>query len=183
MASANSGQPGENSAPAAQTGKIVSWEQFLFPRKKRRHNRLTISFSLMKCQVTWLWMASVLSFTRSNTSWGNWETFVIKTNSTIIVHSFKIIILFPHSINPIYGGQRSFEVPRSVKLHKKLSSPKTNQSCRQFIYCLIKTLDFEKVVFLRDLWKANRVYENSFSNYRHEKAVHLDRKVKKYGFY
>lgn len=37
-------------------------------------------------------------------------------------------------------------------------------------------------MFLRDLWKANRVYENSFLNYRHEKAVHPDREVKKYGF-
>ena len=104
-------------AKSAQTGKIVRPRKILF-RKKRRHNRLTVSFLLMKYQVTWLWMASVLSFTRSNTSWGNWETLVIKTNSTIIVHSLKIIILFPHPINPIYGRQRSFEVPRSVKLHK-----------------------------------------------------------------
>lgn len=109
---------GKNSrAKAAQTGKIVRPRKILF-RKKRRHKRLTVSYLLMKCQVTWLWMAGVLSFTRSNTSWGNWETLVIKTNSTIIVHSLKIIILFPHPINPIYGRQRSFEVPRSVKLHK-----------------------------------------------------------------
>ena len=39
-------------AATVQTGKIV-YRKILF-RKKRRHNRLTISFSLMKCQVTWL---------------------------------------------------------------------------------------------------------------------------------
>lgn len=145
---------------------------------------LTIS-SLIKCQVTWLWNRRHKYYLShiQNTNWrGNWERFAKKKQNSIITVCSHNNYSFLHSVNPIYGTKRSFEVLRSVKLHKSCLHWRQTKAADSLFTVNLKHLTSKRSCFYQVFtwppkWKSSLWKQLSKLSAR--KAVHIYTKAKK----